>query len=541
MNNKRIRIVYILLAFIMIFEAIFFFFNSGIVEGLFPRADKLKVFAIAMRDDKTILPGDFYDRNGKLIVETSAKTTISYNEEKKTKEIKTKKRTSYGDASKAYSQLIGYTGKRALNPNAASVDKVVRNRSDYRLMAFMDDDYWGENGIYSTTDIDGTKGQSVVLTIDDDLQRYVYEALCKKMDSENNIGSAVVMDAKTGEILSMVSLPAYDFNELNDAKSKMFNDEKDGETEPGYPITYKNAKYPGSIFKVLISVALIDHGMDDFEIVNNDFKVDGYTCKAYSYESKNMKLDLGDDIDLETALKVSSNAYFASAALELGRDNLRETFNRFMLSETSFVDENHDGMDDIDMHRKGEDTTYLATDFGHVQYDINLDVPDSILAQIGFGQGETKLTTVYAAMITQAIANDGKMMQPYLIKELVDANGKVVYKGKEKKLSVATKEKTAKKVTKMMKETAEEACVHYNLKTAEEVFSKYKVAGKTGTAELGDKESRNNAWYISFAPANDPKYVVVVNQCKCPKGTLGAAMIPVVADIYSYLFENEMN
>ena len=64
---------------------------------------------------------------------------------------------------------------------------------------------------------------------------------------------------------------------------------------------------------------------------------------------------------------------------------------------------------------------------------------------------------------------------------------------------------------------------------------RYKIAGKTGTAETGDENDSNNAWFISFAPADEPQYVVVINQCKTDKG--GYRMMNTAAEIYEYLFE----
>jgi peptidoglycan glycosyltransferase len=68
-----------------------------------------------------------------------------------------------------------------------------------------------------------------------------------------------------------------------------------------------------------------------------------------------------------------------------------------------------------------------------------------------------------------------------------------------------------------------------------EVFSRYNVAGKTGTSENGDVKDTINSWYVSFAPADDPEYVVVVNQCKTDNKK-GFRMMPAAAEIYEYLF-----
>lgn len=497
MKLKRIHRIYIIMGLFLIFELAGLFFNSGVVAGINSRADKLKVYATAQRDDATILPGDIFDRNGNVIVENGY--TVNGD-----------RYSSYIDG-KAYSQIVGYTGSRILNPLADSADDVIGGRNAYRLMAFLDEDVWGKNGLYSTTNIDGTKGQSATLTIDHDLQMAVYNILCNEMSDSEDIGSAVVMDAKTGEILSMVSFPAYDFNDLDGAIEKMQEDESRPYFDPGFPVSYKNSEVPGSIFKVLTSVAMIDHEMENYTIENVDFTVDGYTCAATWTQEY-------PELDMESALAVSSNVYFAKAACELGADAFRETAEKFML-----IEGNND----------------LSSDFGNIRYNWNLDVSENVLAQTGFGQGETEFSTVYAAMITQAIANDGKMMQPFMIQKLTDADGKVVYKGKSEMLSQATSKSTARQVAKNMRLAAQTACEVHEMWDVLETFDRYEVAGKTGTGENGDEDVTDNAWFISFAPANDPQYVVVVNQCRNHK--FGFQMMPSVASIYEYLFESYGN
>ncbi|GFI51710.1 penicillin-binding protein A [Lachnospiraceae bacterium] len=507
--RKRIRKVYMTLGFVFIMELGILFYNSGTVVGMNIRADKLKAYAIASRDDNTVSPGNFYDRNGIILTENVMLTEIRHDKEGKQVE-KTVRKTQYRDG-KAYSQLLGYTGGRIIDMSVESVEKVVGRRDDYRLMAFMDSNYWGDNGLYTTTGANGDKGQDVTLTIDHKLQMEVYESLARQMDESAARGSAVVMNAKTGEILSMVAFPTYDFNDLGKAKEEMQSVEEETELEPGFPVTYKGAVAPGSIFKVFTAVALIDHGLEGFTVVDEPFIVNEWQCNnAYS--------SVGDEITYYEGMERSSNVFYAQAALKLGADKLRETAEKFMLFE----------------EKDGDNC--LSTDFGLIQYNWDLDVQEEELAQTGFGQGKTELSTVYAAAITQAIANDGVMMTPYLVKKLTDADGKVVYTGKAEMLSKSTSASTANKVTEAMRASARYSSTCYKgLGDMAEVFQRYKIAGKTGTAETGDENDSNNAWFISFAPADEPQYVVAINQCKTDKG--GYRLMNTAAEIYEYLFE----
>lgn len=508
------------LSLILMTELGFLFYNSGIVTGINEKADHLKQYALATRDDETILPGDIFDRNGNCLVKTSVETIVEKDEEGNEKEKK-EKVTSYSNG-KAYSQVIGYTGPRKLLFDGATDEVIIGRRNDYRLMAFLDDStYWGDNGLYKNVGKSGRKGQNAFLTLDSNLQEKVYEILLEEMSDSSAQGSAVVMDVKTGEILSMVSFPTYDFNDLKKAKQQMNEDEEKTALEPGYPVSHKASKTPGSIFKVLTAVSLIDHGMEDFLVEDTSFEVDGWRCdNAYTSQ--------GDTIGYYQGMERSSNVFYAKAAIALGADRLNETMAKFMMVPDSDGDKNDD--------------TSLLLDFGTVEYNYQLFGTDSdaVLGQTGFGQGKTEFSTVYAAMISGAIANDGVMMQPWLVKKMVDANGAIVYLGEGKILSEATGKETADKVTESMKAAVAYTVSHHKeLQEYAEIFDKYEVAGKTGTAQVGDvKELTNdtNAWFLSFAPAQDPQYAVVVNQCRSGQKA-GYQMMPAAAKIYEYLFE----
>ncbi len=449
----------------LLIEIIALFYNSGCLPGLNAKADEYRQDAITQCNADTISPGNVYDRNGELIV--------SYEDPK-----------DYGKYSDpyAYTQVVGYTGY-----------------GDYRLLAYYKDT------IYQTTDIDSVQGCSLTLTLDTSLQSQVLAVLEEEMDLSDK-GSAIVMDAKTSEILAMVSLPAYDANNLADTVTEMAD--ADVSKEAYYPVTHKGDVVPGSIFKVVTTVAMIDHGLTDYMAPDENFKigtadiVDGYTA-------------IGDDIGWYEGLARSSNDYFAHAGLELGGDKLTETAKRFLI---------------------GQD---LELDFGSVKSSWELDSKKDIdVAYTSFGQGKTLITTVYGAMIAQTIANDGVMMKPYMVQEIRDDFDKTLQTGAAQILSEVTSKETADLVTSGM-----EAASNMYLSTVEgevhqQTFEDYNIASKTGTGELGNQEKQNNAWVISFAPADDPQYVVVVNQCKTKKA--GQDLLDAAAKIYEYLFEGKV-
>ena len=164
----------------------------------------------------------------------------------------------------------------------------------------------------------------------------------------------------------------------------------------------------------------------------------------------------------------------------------------------------------------GED---ISLDFAtlHSNFDLK-DYEDNIVATTAFGQGETLVTPLQMAMITQSIANDGEMLKPYLFKSVVNGKGKTTQD-----------ELTAEEIKEVMKEAGES----YGLSEVGE--QGYSIAAKTGTAERGD--GTNNAWLVTFAPADDPQYIIVANRLKTTE--IGKTLAPVVEDLYDTLFDHE--
>lgn len=471
--NGRIRTAYVAFGAILLAEMWVLYYNSGSVPGLNKKADKYKTAAVTQADLNTISAGDMYDRNGVKIVSNGEPGEDSV----------------YAD-DHAYFQVLGYTGPTKLVTGLEVSDA----QRDYRLMQYYRD------RLYTTTDIDGTKGQSFKLTLDHELQVKVKELLLNEMGIEDS-GSAVVLDAKTGEVLAMVSFPTFNANDLDSAISTMNSSED--EEELAHPITHKGLRVPGSIFKVITAVSLIDHGKEDFTAADRSFQAgDANIVNAYPGP--------GDTIGYEDAMVRSSNVYFARAAIELGEEALSETAGKFMVGE------------------------YLETDFGEVRSSWDLEgAADADLAYTGFGQGKTLFSTMTAAMMMQAVANDGTMMEPYLVQSITDADGNVVLEGGGNVLSEVTSQETADKVTAALTEAVNGEISH--IEGGQDVYRSYSIAGKTGTGENGDEADTNNAWFASFAPASDPEYVVVVNQIKTEKW--GYQMMDTAAEIYRYLFE----
>lgn len=332
------------------------------------------------------------------------------------------------------------------------------------------------------------RGADVTLTIDAGLQERAYK------DIEKFKGSVAVLNAKTGEILALASSPSFNVSEVED-KWKEIN-EKDGVFLSN---AYQNPVAPGSVFKLVTSKEIIEAGIEKEEVEDTGaLRINGQTIRNYGGKAYG-------SISYREGFVKSSNVYFMNRALKLGGLRLYKAGRSFLL---------------------GED---ISLDFATIRSNFDLkEYEDNIVATTAFGQGETLVTPLQMAMITQSIANDGEMLKPYLFKSVVNGKGKTTQEGKTEKLVQTMETDTAEEIKEAMKAAAES----YGLSKVGE--QEYQIAAKTGTAERGD--GTNNAWLVTFAPADDPQYVIVANRLKTTE--IGKTLAPVVEDLYDTLFDH---
>ncbi|MCI6858104.1 MAG: hypothetical protein MR867_02260 [Eubacterium sp.] len=332
------------------------------------------------------------------------------------------------------------------------------------------------------------KGADVTLTIDADLQVQAYKAI------QDFTGSVVVLDAQSGEILALASSPSFDVTSVEDNWDEI--SQKEGVLLSN---AFQNPVAPGSVFKLITSKEIIEAGIEDEKVNDKGFlKVNGQTIKNYGGNAYGK-------ISFREGFVKSSNVYFMDRALKLGGLRLYKTGKSFLLGEEISLD-----------------FTKLKSNFDLKNYE------DNIVATTAFGQGETLVTPLHMAMITQSIAGGGKMLKPYLFRSVVNAKGKTVEEGKTEELVETMDEKTAGEICDVMKKAGES----YGLSLVGD--EGYEIAAKTGTAERGD--GTNNAWLVTFAPADEPRYVIVANHLKTEK--IGKTLAPVVEELYNTLFDH---
>lgn len=312
--------------------------------------------------------------------------------------------------------------------------------------------------------IPNTEGNTLKLTIDHHLQAYSRDMLKGKK------GAIVAMNPTTGEIYSMVSMPDFNPSTLKEDWNDIM---EDGES-PFLNRATSGLYTPGSVFKVIPTIAALETpGLDlEYECTGST-KIDGYVLKDYGEKAHGK-------VNLEEALVRSCNSYFAEKGVQIGKDKIGEVADRFMINSPIPFD--------------------LPTAKSTFPYKGNIGKTDIAAASIG--QGKVLVTPLNMAMIASGIANKGEIMKPILVKEIISPEGRIVSTNHPQVLSKGTDIFVANEVKNMMVEVIKRGTgTNASIKNV-------RVAGKTGTAE--NPSGKTHAWFIGFAPAEDPKIAIAV-------------------------------
>ena len=318
------------------------------------------------------------------------------------------------------------------------------------------------------------KGGSLVLTVDSRLQRAATEALGERK------GAVVAMDPKTGAVLALVSNPTFDPNVTVPLKGRNTEEAWAAlNADPETPLinrTTSGLYPPGSSFKVVTSTAALALGVvhlkSPFECKGR-LLVQGFTI--YDFNRRGHGL-----LDFEHALVVSCNVTFSEVGLRVGAEALVRYAELYGFNRVIPFD--------------------LPVAKSHIQSPDTMD--KVALASSAIGQAQDLATPLQMALVASGVANDGEVMQPYLVDEVRDYNGKIIKQFGPKLWDRVTNKETANTLTGIMVEVVEEGT------GTRARIGGVDVAGKTGTGEVEGKEPY--AWFIGFAPAYDPKVAVAV-------------------------------
>ena len=323
------------------------------------------------------------------------------------------------------------------------------------------------------------QGGGVELTLRASMQEAAAAALGDRK------GAVVALDAKTGAILALYSSPSFDPNALASRDAGAVQDAYATlDADPKNPMlnrTISERYAPGSTFKVLTAIALIENG-----IANPDTRMDSpvsTTLPGTNTEVSNIESSTCGDgkPTLTEAFARSCNTTFVLASEKLTTQQLTDVTKRF-----GFGDEQEIPL------------TVIPSVFPS-------DADSAQLAMSSIGQYTVQATPMQMAQVAQTIANGGQMMSPYLIKQIVDADNQTIRKTKATEAGRPISADTASKVTGMMQAVVSQP---YGSGTPM-ALPNVSVAAKTGTAETGDGD-RANAWAIGFAPADNPQIAFAV-------------------------------
>lgn len=322
------------------------------------------------------------------------------------------------------------------------------------------------------------QGSSVELTLNKKAQEAAYKVLGDQR------GAAVAIDPKTGAILALVSTPSFDPNLLAGHKSsEVISAYKELSEDPSKPLVNRaiagDTYPPGSVFKLITAAAALEDGMSADDIIDapRQYELPGTSTKLNNFGgsacSATGKQSLAD------ALRVSCNTAFAILGNELGEAKIAEQAEAFGFGEA------------------------LQIPLGVTASRYPTGQNDAAVALSAIGQQDVRVTPLQVAMISAAIANDGQLMEPYLIEKVRTPDLAVVSETKPDTLSNPISKSTADQLTEMMI-----GVVERGTGVAAQI-SGVEVAGKSGTAETGNNKSQH-AWFTAFAPANDPEIAVAV-------------------------------
>jgi cell division protein FtsI/penicillin-binding protein 2 len=342
-------------------------------------------------------------------------------------------------------------------------------------------------------------GESLILTIDQNIQFMAEKELksvIEKWQAES--GTVIVMDPPTGKILAMASMPDYDPNNYSQATSSSVY------LNPAVQGVYE----PGSVFKPITMAAAINEGKITPDTTYTDtgiLKIGGYTVENAAEKSYGV-------CTMTKVLEKSINTGAVFAQRSIGPDVFTSYVEKFGFGKKTGVDLEGEVLGSINNLKKGS--------------------PEINFATISFGQG-ISVTPIELVSALGALANQGKLMKPYIVDRIISADGNETTIQPVVREQVVSPE-TANKVTSMLVSTVKNGYDKIKIKN-------YNIAGKTGTAQIANSDARGYSedfihTFIGYAPAFDPKFIILLKIDK-PKGTRFASdsLAPPFSSLAQYI------
>ena len=358
------------------------------------------------------------------------------------------------------------------------------------------------------------QGSDIVTTLDASAQQLATDQL----EATGRPGAVVAIEPSTGAVRVMASTPGYDPNTVPDDQDQLNTADPSVLTNRAIQDAYP----PGSTFKVVTAAAALDSGA-----ATPDTILSGASPQEFSgVDLANAGGEQFGDIDMRTALTESVNTYFAQLGEDVGAEALLDYMDRFGFGSDPEVQLPDD--------QKTPSGIFVPTDKGtYKQVDSDFDLARVAIGQ-GGEEGQVLATVTQMAEVAATVANDGKLMKPTFVQQVIDPDGRVTDELDPEVQSEVISEDTASELTDMMTSVVDEG-------TAADLAGDLggtTFAGKTGTAEINIEEDLARPWFIAFAPADDPQIAIAVTTDPCTGCFGGTNAGPIATAVMNELLNN---
>lgn len=392
--------------------------------------------------ENQVLRGSIMDKDGNVLAES--------------KESEDGSQTRDYPYGKLYAHVVGYSDKGKSGLESAQNFQLQTSNVSFKTKLL--NEFKGKK----------SAGNNIMTTLDTNIQQAAYDAL------GNNRGAIVAIEPSTGKILSMVSKPSYDPNTIVEDWASL-NENTEGilvnrATQGQYA--------PGSTFKVVTTLAYMRQ--------NPNYEDYTYRCTGEITAGKNEIHCFGNEVhgtvDLADSLAYSCNTSFSNIGLSLNVDQFRETAEDLLF----------------------DSELPCPLVYNQSKFNLESDEGDAAIAMTAFGQGKLQVSPYHMAMITSAIANNGILMKPYLVDQIISAEGETVEKYVPESYKELMTTDEAAKLTEYM-----QGVIEYG--TARSLKSLgVSIAGKTGTSEYSDDKEKTHSWFIGFSNVENPDLAIAV-------------------------------
>lgn len=419
-----------------------------------------------------VIRGDITDSSGAIL---ATSTTLEGGESDRS--------YPYGEL---FAHVIGYSSLALGNSGLESSENFPLLTSNTFFMEKIQNDISGKKNI----------GDTIVTSLDADLQQYVSQAM------GDNKGAVIVMEASTGKVLSLVSKPGFDPNTVSENWEYLQSDE---ENSPLLNRATQGSYAPGSTFKIVTELAYMREHPNDYESYTyectGEITAENTTIRCFDHTAHGVET-------LRDSLANSCNTSFANIGMSLDRRRYRQTAGELLFNRP------------------------LPDILPYAQSSFSLDEDSSTAEAMitAMGQGKTTVSPYHMALIVQAIANGGTLMEPYIVTEITNHGGQTVRKFVPRAHGRLMSADEAVVLKRDM-----EAVVNGGTGTLLSGAS-YTVAGKTGTAEYSlDDGEKTHSWFVGLTNVDNPELVISII-VEGYDGRAESKSLPIAKDILDYYY-----